>query len=108
MSLGCSSLYLLAAWGCLVSATVLCEFVKVSAQDALGDTITISRGIWKGDSIGDGSCGSLSSIYRDPKASQEKICDSFFSSRSKAHPLIYSFCFGSGKQLRPFPSLDVL
>lgn len=71
VSLGCSSLYLLAAWACLVSATALCEFVKVTGTDiTTGGSQTISRGIWKGSQdIGLG-CGGYGGVYRDAKVSK--------------------------------------
>jgi hypothetical protein len=69
VSLGCSSLYLLAAWACLVSATVLCEFVVVTGEEGDGGATTnVSRGIWKGTSdVNAGGCGNYGGVYIDSK-----------------------------------------
>ena len=108
VSLGCSSLYLLAAWSCLVAATVLCEFVKVTGTEiATGASATISRGIWKGTSeVAFPECGGYENVYIDPKVS---VCDAatypFLSCLKLAPHSFGNPSYDSGKRPRPFQSL---
>jgi hypothetical protein len=66
VSLGCSSLYVLTAWSCLVAATASCRFIEITGTND-GDIQTLTRGIWKGMSTVDSTCGSYSESLIDSK-----------------------------------------
>ena len=67
VSLGCSSLYVLAAWGCLVAATASCRFIEITGTNEAGAIQTLTRGIWKGMSTVNSTCGSYTEGLPDSK-----------------------------------------
>jgi len=69
MSLGCVSGMALAAWACIITATAVCDFVKVEGtNDVTGGTESLTRGIWKGQSFVDDSCSKYDgSVFKNTK-----------------------------------------
>jgi hypothetical protein len=68
VSLGCSSLFVLAAFSCIVAATAVCNFIEIKGRNVdTGETESLTRGIWEGMSTVDSTCGGYSGVYQDAK-----------------------------------------